>query len=78
MVYLKKSKLILLFSILIILVSFIRIKLDKKIETVKKEGHKKELLSEKESLEKKIKDLTTGKESLEKKKKAIETAIKEI
>ena len=34
MVYLKKSKLILLFSILIILVSFIRIKLDKKIETI--------------------------------------------
>lgn len=32
MVYLKKSKLILLFSILIILVSFIRIKLDKEIE----------------------------------------------
>lgn len=33
------------------------IELDKKIETVKKDGHKKELLSEKESLEKKIKDL---------------------
>jgi len=33
------------------------IELNKKIETIKKEGHKKELLSEKESLEKKIKDL---------------------